>query len=597
MEEIKKKFYRFINIFSLSIIFFNYHCGPSTPDVSSKESPKLRQPKYRNFSESFKLKDDNILDLNLGGSVVFWNKNADVEQLNKVASLSVLTKKIDTDFKDLAEKDFLRWKSSEQLKEKIRSTKKILEEKSRDKVDKFYEDQVEGSYELLERTKSWVENNLKEENKEDFYRYCDSNLLKFASSDILREYKFTKRPTPLAICEGYYEKNNILTPENESLEAKNYFNYFWSSKGVFATSLKVYKRSGSKMIEISQEEKQSLIEKLQTKHWQETLKSKSSLLFAGLIKLNSGEKFYIYFNDKKEKAKDHLTRNIEKYFEKNVNLSSFSLTWTDIKKNIDFTFNDRIHNFYKIDKKATLPEISSFQAKELKNLNHDFPEVYGLELPDFQTLSEAERISTLEKYEYMVELFNKNYQLRMESRNLYNEKKTRWLTYKQKAGEKISKHNLALSVYPDVGLSINIKKDEVKVVMQLDRYLSTQAIVGCYNTSSKTPFICASSKEKSANIFVDIDQGLIKINLNLDELDLIGLSEREKNPNDIRYNMISESEIKNSVLSFELNTQKYQSKLSMVTGKSYIHKDQEELFQGSLTLSKTEPKYHEPQSY
>ena len=83
-----------------------------------------------------------------------------------------------------------------------------------------------------------------EENKQQFEIFCDAKYIDFLSSDLVLNEKYTTRPTPFSLCEGYYRAQKYF--ENESCqvseEPKDFTHCFWSLDFLKNSNLDIYKK-------------------------------------------------------------------------------------------------------------------------------------------------------------------------------------------------------------------------------------------------------------------------------------------------------------------------------------------------------------------
>ena len=100
-------FMRITNIFIITL--FIGACGVKDPSVINQKSGTVKIPKFKEFNQSLRLDKNNQGELNLIGSMIFWDKDADISLLNKAMNRSVEIKYAEKEYKKLAfQEDDLR---------------------------------------------------------------------------------------------------------------------------------------------------------------------------------------------------------------------------------------------------------------------------------------------------------------------------------------------------------------------------------------------------------------------------------------------------------------------------------------------------------
>lgn len=201
-------------------------CGKPkiTPPVSSRlELPEFSKESNFNLAEADK-------NSSFTGSLVFWDPALQSGQLTNLLQATRHYNETYTEFL----KEFSAFAESDlsPLKAQLVTKAQLVESLK-----------TKSSLRLrpleLMKGESWFESRLKvqvEQNpdldlvqaKKVFAKYCDSKVFRFATSADLATLRFTERPTPSAVCEGFYKSQGYFaadapdcapSPEGKSFEA------------------------------------------------------------------------------------------------------------------------------------------------------------------------------------------------------------------------------------------------------------------------------------------------------------------------------------------------------------------------------------------
>lgn len=579
-----QKFLKILKISSLALgtLLLN-HCGVKDPQVEEQRSGKV-DASHLTFTSV-----DSYFNLTAGGSVheyqgslIVWNPKADHTFVSQVMVEGAKSKAAEKEYKKAAAID----RQLSEVQKTLKLSNEKLHEKNDDKVQAFYAEQSEP---LKASTQVWVEKNLRTDMKVQFEEYCEVRLLRFATSQFVRENEFSSRPSPLGLCEAFYRQKSLFDHRScQTLEAVkgNYFDCFWNA--VLSSNLPKYKNNSIiKPTALNPEE----VEVLRTKI--AAIKALEAKDLDGIMSFGKVlDGFFIKFKNGNKFNMSPFSKSIQDPtgFFQDVQNSLLILTENKTSESgMVFTFNDRLFNFHLIvnaaQPKANNEQNIAFEASKL-NLGS----ILGEQTPDFSIKEEdkaalLKSISILEKQEEALKaqaLYSKDGIMVPVS----DEKLNVWTNSKIAAANLLYNHNLAYALLGQLHLKLEFKNDVLELEFKLDDSAEKPARA-CFDLMRSVSLPCEDSTDHfPLELSFDKQTGKVAFSTSLADPKAFGFKVIDPS-SAAKFQNIPESDLTGKTLSFELYPRRYGELVDLMTGSLYIRQDQKELFQGSLTLSTT----------
>ena len=286
---------------------------------------------------------------------------------------------------------------------------------------------------------------LKEDRLTNFSHFCDAKLLDFVTTEAVLSTRYTKRPTPFSLCEKYYETKGYFKDSScyDNTEGKSYLKCLWSTRFIKKSTLDLHD-SSKKKINKETFDWPSFQETWNQVNWEEYLQSKGVLLVKGYLKISSSKKYFLYFDDEKYKAIDHIDPmpNIAEFFDTQEPVNEL-LVKHSLRNQNKYIHSDLLFNFpHQVLTEGTSINLGDGYQGFMK-LSHQAKKLYGFPYNDLSKadLKEIGELETLQGT--ITELENEELKLTAE-REGYD---TSYLEKKADIAKKLAVENLAHALW------------------------------------------------------------------------------------------------------------------------------------------------------
>lgn len=556
-----------------AIVFVS--CGPKDPKVSKQISGQVAKPEYEVSTKSFAL-DSETFEINYKGSVVFWKEGSDPGDLQLTLKQSRDIKDADRAYKALEFKDDSLWTEFKATETKIKDLNFKKKAKDPVKLNEHFSSQEDG---LKVGSSTWLKNALAAKNMQDKEGpLCDAALLKFATSSFFLSNQFTKRPIPFGPCEKYFEDQGYFKSDacKDNANGSDYRSCFWSDSAV-AHENSTIEFLGADGNKIDQEKTVKLIS---GKPFKDFLMSRKGVkIYKDGKLLNT---FSVTVAGTSAKKYLSILRKLDRNLDDSL-LTKVSLTRSEI-----VTYNDRVFNIHRLHNQPRFPQFQNRYIRSYNGLVKKLPEVYGNKkypnVPMLDAAGKKKVEAELVKLEADKVRIN---EARWKIKDLILSTKRKWLTLRDKSAKYLIKKDLVSSIWPYLDLVVTKTKDILMVKLQWDEALSTQRVWGCFDLAKEKPVSCVGTDNSLLDMEFDKDSGIFNIALQLKDPASFGLKELKKKPTTSRFQDFTVKQIKGKKLQLDLFPRKYSDKLEILTGKVSILDGEDELHQGSITMSRT----------
>ena len=320
--------------------------------------------------------------------------------------------------------------------------------------------------------------------------------------------------------------------------------------------------------------------------------SKRRLLLAGKIKLASKRLEIFYKNKFDQKTVLRDIAQIDLIHVLKTPANDLFLSYTDLNTNQDITINDKLHNLHLITNQENSPQLTNKAALSiLAQKTQTHPSLFGSDFNQHQIEENKNKDNIKNNIIAMEKEKNEINEQRWKLRDKLLSTHADWLKTKAEAASFIIKNNVALALLPS--LSLEFKDDPL-----LSKAISFQVDK---ENASKIHTIKLCNKEHNDLLCLkeDNEQGSNSLYLltHLSAPIKFGFKKIALDNTSAKFNLISMNELKNTELEIKLYPRKIDDSLDMFTGKILFFKNNKEIYQGSITLTrdtKIKNKFPEP---
>lgn len=236
------KNYLFVTIAITSMLT---SCGKK-PTAEKQPNGELVLPAYQIESKSPLFLATESSSADYSGNLVLWKNGVTSAQISAISDASIRIRHERAEFLEFENSQFLptqdevRKVSQSQLAERAKLGKIEGDIASATRESTIQNSRTWFSATLSDLTSTGtVSESEKGTIERNFGLYCEAKIWELASSPLLQS-KFNKRPTPLQICEPYYDSKGLLAESSPSCasspEGRNYADCLWL-EGVLKTQI------------------------------------------------------------------------------------------------------------------------------------------------------------------------------------------------------------------------------------------------------------------------------------------------------------------------------------------------------------------------
>ncbi len=600
-------------------------CSEDMPSVQNDWS-QVEMPSYEPFAKDLNL-DEESLDRSYEGSLIVWAQDTDAKMMANVLNQSKEVKIIDSSFKSYKladDKDFHRVCAS---RADLASVEKKLKSRDSFLINTFYAEQSDKG--LAKDTSTWFEERLASDKIHDFENYCEALVWETAVlllSDFNPRASYHRpmvaRPSPLGICENYYQRVGIFTEKSCDLskepKGESYLACYYGASGVWATRAEFFKGKGASEKKLDQADLKNFKEifKITDTSWQKGLKEKGRfILKMGMLSL-PGKPILRIKIDGQQLDKILSETKISSFLDQEK-LASTKLSVEDIDalrepvalepyQSVDagqvsekYLVNDRLFNlqYFKPINDTDRLIIAEKSDLELRRKNELAPHLFGQKLPDdlFSSLDPEEK-AKLERRQAdlkadLLALLQKRKSLAQETG--FETNKTQWFMKKAAAQAYVVSNKLASIVMPYLHVRTLFFSGNLVVMLRLD-HDSAKAhgykdlMVGCYDQKNQESISCDVVKDFFVQAFpaetelvnvidqalplrVDFDSGTAKLEMRFEIFNPTRLGFKvRKSLKDPKFQDIDNKELLGKQIVLELYPRLFNKNLNTLSGKVQI---------------------------
>ena len=555
-------------------------CGVKNPDAKDQHSTQVPEPRWNNSKSvfAFTLNGANHVatekDHQFEGSMSIWKEHADEKKMAIVLSNSEKTKIEKNAY--LKERSVIPFLEEKKKKKKELLAKKIAESKEALKTN-YYKDHAT---QLLQNSQNWAQTQIDAGKTKQFENFCDIELLRFASSDFLRDNAFSSKPEALGICHDHYKnagmfQNKVCTSVTDT-NPGNYFRCFWEDGVLHAFTLYngTTKADAAKIAEFAND--------------LEPLK----VILRNVAKFNTSFKMMnLVWTGLKIKHNSLTTASLGALLGKGAKeFTGHAQSVSDIKGLTDlrlsqevdtnlkrkYSFNDLLFNFHLLAQENQAPALFETDKGALRAFQEASPSLFG-GVPCFNDPTVSERKSLegkIAEYDDKIKAANDR---AFKHDTMYKE------SHDLESANLIKDNNLAHALFGQMYLSMLPIEDLVAVKIQLDQ--KSSPILGCFQWASGQNKKCPGHDNDGMNAQLNKQSGLLILELTLKHPDDIGFRFQEKNDKNADFQLIETKSIENKTLRFELYPRQYGEYLDTLTGSIFIKSGSTTTYQGSVNLA------------
>ncbi|MBP6218217.1 MAG: hypothetical protein KA436_06500 [Oligoflexales bacterium] len=578
-------------VYSLGLLMTFLSCGPNSPSVQEQTSFQMKtdESSHQGRERFFGLvKEGGSKVQEFEGSLILWNPEAEHAAMSEVLTLSAQSKHADAEYKQSALLD-------EQLKQaraKVDAIRETIRQDGEDKVSTFYKGQSAG---LLVNSQDWVKRSFTDpvgplgDKKSDFEEFCGLNLLRMASSLFLKSYEFSSRPSPLGLCEPYYETQKIFLSDacqNPPSGKGNYFRCFWEA--VFDSAVIPNYKSLRLRALNNRKELESLKQKIDDLF---VLPDLERVLNKGMVFGNS----WVYYLEGAKKLvfpRDRFKKQVDA-FSSSVNIGLDLLTTEDTYDDgVRLSWNDRLFNLQHVKDGRELA--TKAPSKDLKDkvetaqADADFSLILGHVLPVFSSMSAEEKVALQAEIDQWQARIDVLLVEKSHVKESTDQKLDALNLLRDAAARKIFVNKLGFSLWPSVNLKLNFQSDRLQVELRFAKHHSEAS--GCVFLNQSHADDCVGTNKNQEELSVSLDPETGRLTLEMFVKDPGSLGFETVSPGEpSRFQNLPESDFLKRRLVLTLDPLFYDQAWDMMVGSLFV-KDpdhEETLFQGNLTLSKT----------
>ena len=580
---------------SLNVFCFILYssCGPLETKVTNFPSHKLNSYHYPNEKESFQLTSGQEVQTTVyEGPVIFWENHASVEDFLEVLKFKKKVIQADLNYKtDEFKIDSLRLTKNKIYEQIIAANQNL----SGETFNELYKDRER----QLEKTLNWLNEEMPLGQEAQFETYCQAMIWKFATSDLLKHYKFSERPSPLGMCEDYYRRQNYFSAAeciNPSRSPKNYFACFWGESGVLQTDVHYF---NSDFELLSGQDLSALKSALKAKSMQSMDFANASILDNAEIEyLHNGIKGSVFVDFSDEPYDNPIVNVLDQLggLTKDSKLALALITLSKMRSNeidqsqkTEYSLNDRIYNLHLTEHvgevKVDLGDIEEFIKLAKKN-----GDIYG---PDasFLVKDSIQKIQLLEKQlkplDEVIDFYNSplEYGIGKDLEAKYRE----WMKIRAETAKFIIQNKMAKAFWPYASLEVSTKGSIIKVTLLLDsKQRQTVPGEGCFDMRELSQIACqsfGSDKQKiDLDLDFDIETGSLIVEVSTPENKNFYLKSLDESPY-YQHHELNQSFLVNTKLRMVLMPGVYKNQLKQMTGKGFMVNHNKTYYEASVSLT------------
>ncbi|MFK7826360.1 MAG: hypothetical protein AB8G05_19590 [Oligoflexales bacterium] len=611
----------FINAVALSLLF---SCGPQAIDVAEQQQSYIKAPSYSEIEQGvFLTSDSSTSSVSYEGPILIWKNDINATQVKKVLKYKDETMDLDLAYKREAFKvDYLQQEKSK-LGQGIQSAKDKIAEND---LNQFYQQRDK----QLESAKVWLTDlGLNENQEKEFQTYCQAMIWQFASSDTLKNYMFSVRPSPLGICETYYQDHGFfsgLECQNDSGgKPKDFFACFWSDSGVLKTDVSYYDSLGDLLSDAD-------VVKLKEAINKQVLENKNLIKFSA-IKDGS---LFVDFNNESELwlSFDHSDIIEFKDFIGDVLKGQFGISASSeagkflqdllIDRDVDsdvaqhFNFNDQVLNLpfsTPINSGAGF-RISPEDINLLNSLAENNPQLFGPKLSkevisllkDQNDLivslrSQMEPINKLLKmYQTPIgaEQSDENGVDSQEPKQTFGigldlfKKKEAWENKRVDSAKFVIGEKMVKALWAYSKIEFIKKGNLLRIVYNIDsKAKETVPLQACFDTAKNSQVECGelSLTKTHAEMKVSMENpstGILNLEITNPKYDSVFLAPAIRSEDEPLYQEedLDRAMLMDKTIKLEVLAGLYKHELPVLTGKAFIYDAEMKMYEGTVSLTK-----------
>ena len=584
-----------------SSLFFS--CGPQSVEVAEQQQSYIKAPEYSEIEQGvFLTADTSTSSVSYEGPILIWKNDINAQDVAEVLGLKDKTMELDLEYKREAFKaEYLTQKLKEE-KAQVQKDIEIAKEKiAKNDLEQFYLQREQ----QLNDAASWLnDQNLTDVQKEKFETYCQAMIWKFASSDILKNYRFSVRPSPLSICEPYYQDAGYFTEPQCQVDpdgkSRDYFTCFWSDTGVLKTDVS-YLDSSYNLLGAEDEAK---LKEAIKQHAQDNkdLSTPTAILDNNLyIPFEGQEEFSFEFDvDPFLIVKDILDEHfgIPSSSDNRKILESLLADHENDVAKQDYNFNDRVVN---LPFATPINSAGSFQMSPedialLNTLAKKTSQLFGPDLSNELKVIEAqtELIATFKTQISNIDRLLKDYKEGNTQSIGYelSEKYNKWFESRGKTASKIIEKSMVKALWAYSKINFVKKGSLLSIEFYIDDMVTpTLPLQACFDTSENIQVECGElglvgKHEKMKVSVTDPSTGIINLEISGIEAEEVFIGPTLPTAIPFQEEDFTKDMLLNNTIKLEIMAGIYKNELPLMTGKSFIYDGNTKLYEGSVSLTK-----------
>lgn len=620
----KSKIFKSYIITFLSGLLFS--CGPQAIDVEDQIQDYIKAPSYSKIEQGvFLTADTSISSVSYEGPILIWKNDIKPEQVKEVLNFKDQTMELDLAYKREAFKvDYLRQEKSK-LEQGILAAKEQI---AKNDLNQFYQDRDS----QLELEAGWLkEQALSDQQKQDFEKYCQAMIWKFATSDTLKNYLFSVRPSPLGICESYYAEAGFFSgPECQTSsegKEKDFFSCFWSETGTLKTDVSFYDGIGDLL-------QADAVTELKQAIKQQVSQNKNLLKFSAIkdgslfVEFNGESELWLSF-DRSEiiEFKDFIGDIIKQQFgvksssELGKQLKELLLERSnDLNSVQQYNFNDRVLNLpfsAPIDPKTGF-RISPDDINALNTLATTTPELFGPKLAKrvISLLKEQnDLIVSLKDQIEPIETLLKIYQTPIGAEEVVDgsesqgevdsfgigldlfRKKEAWENKRVESAKYVIGEDMVKALWAYSKVDFIKKGNILSITFFIDsKARETVPLQACFDTAQNIQVDCgglslSSTHAKMKITIEDPSTGILNLEITKPEYESVFLAPATRQEDEPLYQEedLDREMLMGKTIKLEVMAGLYQHELPVLTGKAFIYDAENKMYEGTVSLTKAVP--------
>ena len=584
-----------------------FSCGPQNIDVVEQEQGYIKAPDYSKIEQgAFLTTDTSTSAVSFEGPILIWKNDILAKDVAEILKLKDETMELDLEYKREAFKvEYLKGKLAKErshLEEEIRIAKSKIAEND---LDIFYSERSK----QLEKEKDWLEAlSLGEEGTQEFQTYCQAMIWKFATSDTLKRYKFSVRPSPLGICESYYKDAGYFTGSDcqdpAEGEKKDFYACFWSDTGTLHTDVSYH--NGLDLIK-----SQDLIELKKTIKFQ-ALSNKDLIKFSLLkdgsltVKFKDQEEVLVSFDDSEiAEFKDFFGDIIRSQFgisrssEASTQLKELLLDRKNSESSLVYSFNDRVLNlpFAEPINIEDIFLISPEDISILNNLAKGTPQLFGPDLSNALELINVQTnlIATIRPQIDTISNILSGYKDITNENSIgfdLSAKYNAWFNKRGESADTIVEKKMVKALWAYAKINFMKKGPLLSTVFYVDdKVVETRPLQACFDTEQSIQVECGDLKltSKHAKMKVsmeDPNSGVLNFEISGLEDPQVFLNPTAPTAMPYQEGDFTQEMLLSKTIKFEVLSGLYQNELPVLTGKTFIYDGEQKIYEGTIGLTK-----------